>query len=469
MTRHRRSDGGVRWPGILAIVVACGGSPSTPPPMTDAGPTGVAQLTGSVAMHDFGFVGVNTPSSALSFVVTNVGDGPSASLLLRLEGANAAEFRYVVPQCANSLPPGESCTFAISLYPTSVGPRSARFVVTSGTVETSVMLLATSGIEADASITPFFWQPNAVHVGATSPEFTFTLTNDGDRATGDLVASLAGQSPQSFEITTNTCGVLAPSATCTIGVVFHATAAGVRNALLWVDGSPGGTATSSLRGTGTNDTFGITPPTHGFGGVKVNLRTVPFTFTVINTGTTTSEPLVTLMDGANPTEFGIENDGCTGVMLAAGATCTVGVHSYPAITGNMSANLRVTTATTGDGTAAVSATGLFDSTPPFFTDQSSLVFGAVPIGQQSGAQTITVTNLGFDEYSGALLTSLAGANAGQFAITNDGCDLVDLAPSATCTIGVRFQPTTAGSLAAELKIVGGGDRTRTVTLSGSGT
>jgi hypothetical protein len=78
-----------------------------------------------------------------------------------------------------------------------------------------------------------------------------------------------------------------------------------------------------------------------------------------------------------------------------------------------------------------------------------------------------VKNQKFDIYSGALNVSLAGVNAGQFAIASNGCNLVDLAPSETCSIGVRFQPTMAGPLTAELTITGA-NRTRTVALSGAG-
>jgi hypothetical protein len=468
MTRHRRSHGGVRWPSILVIVAACGGGPSTPP--ADAGldspDTSGAQLAGSVAAHDFGFVGVHVGSSPFSYVVTNVGEGPSAPLQLQLESTSSTEFQYTVSQCANSLQPGESCTFELSIYPITIGPKSARFAVTAGTAETSVMLLATSAVGADVDISPSFWEPYAVHVGATPPEATFTVTNVGGITTGDLVASLAGQAPQSFEITTSTCGALAPSATCTIGVAFHPTAAGMRRAQLRVSGSPGGTSISDLTGTATGDTFGITPATYGFGSSFIGLRRVPRTFTVINTGTTTSDPLVTSLGGANPTEFGIESDGCTGVALAPDAICTVGVHYYPTSTGIKSASLRVTTATTGDGTAAVSGQGITGG-PVLSPNPSSLAFGNVPIGQPSSVQTITVKNSSFESYSGAIHTSLGGANANQFAIASDGCNLVDLAPNATCTIGVRLQPAQAGALGAVLTIAGG-NGARTVALSGSG-
>jgi hypothetical protein len=221
------------------------------------------------------------------------------------------------------------------------------------------MLLATSAVGADVEMTPFIWEPYAVHVGATSPEVVFTVSNAGGIPTSNLTASLAGQSPQSFEITTNTCGALAPSAICTIGVAFHPTAAGVRKAQLRVSGSPGGTFTSYLTGTATDDTFGITPATYGFGSAMIGTSTVPRTFTVINTGSTTSDPLVTSLGGANPTAFGIESDGCAGVTLAPGATCTVGVHLHPMTSGSVSASFRVTTATTGEGTAAVSGQGFF--------------------------------------------------------------------------------------------------------------
>ena len=111
--------------------------------------------------------------------------------------------------------------------------------------------------------------------------------------------------------------------------------------------------------------------------------------------------------------------------------------------------------------------GVINNGAVFFLNKGALAFGNVPLGQPSAAQIIVVANVSSNYYSGVLHTSLGGANAGEFAITNDTCNLIDLAPGETCTLGVRLQPAQTGALGAVLAIAGG-NGTRTVALSGSG-
>ena len=80
---------------------------------------------------------------------------------------------------------------------------------------------------------------------------------------------------------------------------------------------------------------------------------------------------------------------------------------------------------------------------------ASLAFGNRAVGTSSANQAITVTNTGNATLlvSGATFT---GTNANQFALTN-GCSTV--APGGSCTINVRFAPTSAGAKTASVSIV----------------
>ena len=92
-------------------------------------------------------------------------------------------------------------------------------------------------------------------------------------------------------------------------------------------------------------------------------------------------------------------------------------------------------------------------------------FAAVIIGCVSSTQTATFTNTG-STASGVLSTSLTGSDPGMFHITNDGCAGQDLAPAASCTVAVRFAPTSAGAKMAAL-VVTGSIVTVSVGLSGT--
>ena len=61
------------------------------------------------------------------------------------------------------------------------------------------------------------------------------------------------------------------------------------------------------------------------------------------------------LDGTNASEFRLIDDTCTGIALAPGATCSVGVYALAATSGTKTANLRFTTATTGSGAATIEA------------------------------------------------------------------------------------------------------------------
>lgn len=107
------------------------------------------------------------------------------------------------------------------------------------------------------------------------------------------------------------------------------------------------------------------------------------------------------------------------------------------------------------------------STPPTASlSSASLAFADQVVGTP-GTQTLTLTNT-----SAATLPyvnpqlSLEGDNAGDFSVS--GCS-TPVAPGASCTLAVAFEPTATGGRAASLRIVdnavGGG---WTVPLSGTG-
>ena len=96
-------------------------------------------------------------------------------------------------------------------------------------------------------------------------------------------------------------------------------------------------------------------------------------------------------------------------------------------------------------------------------------FAATTVGQTSST-TVTVSNPG-----GAALVlpasavSLTGADAGQFTITGDICSGATVPPFGSCTVTVRFSPSSTGGKTAGLRVVSNGAYSPdTVALSGTG-
>ena len=106
-----------------------------------------------------------------------------------------------------------------------------------------------------------------------------------------------------------------------------------------------------------------------------------------------------------------------------------------------------------------------------FRTPTTLSFGTLAVGSLSPLQNVTVRNDGTANLVIGTI-SVGGTNASQFVKTTpkDFCSGQTLAPSGTCTVGVKFQPTTTGLKNATLQIPSNDPVTNpaTVTLSGTG-
>ena len=96
----------------------------------------------------------------------------------------------------------------------------------------------------------------------------------------------------------------------------------------------------------------------------------------------------------------------------------------------------------------------------------SLAFGNQPINTTSTVKSVTMTNASPKAVAIGNI-KLAGTGATQFSSTNN-CG-ASLAGNTSCTINVKFRPTTKGGKSATLNVNGGGGGLRTVTLTGTGT
>jgi len=85
-------------------------------------------------------------------------------------------------------------------------------------------------------------------------------------------------------------------------------------------------------------------------------------------------------------------------------------------------------------------------------DPTSWDFGDVIVGYSS-AKTVTISNTGAGDLNIDML-SLTGSNSDQFSIpvADDHCSSQTVVPSASCTVDVKFSPTSLGEKSATLKI-----------------
>ena len=96
-----------------------------------------------------------------------------------------------------------------------------------------------------------------------------------------------------------------------------------------------------LSGTGTVAISAVSPSSHNFGDVIVGNSSSAQTFTVSNTGTANLVIGTITLAGANPAEFGKQNDNCSGQTIAPSGSCSVQAVFSPTSVGSLNANLSI--------------------------------------------------------------------------------------------------------------------------------
>lgn len=260
---------------------------------------------------------------------------------------------------------------------------------------------------------------------------------------------------------------------------FPQTSKGAKTATVTATASAGGSATVTLNGTATGPlTIGPDPtefPDVFLGAASATNTTLATTLTVgdpiigeVKTLTVRNEGIVNqgilgvALGGTNAADFGIVDDGCTGLTLAPTESCPIVVIFAPIAAGAKTATVTVT-ASTGGETATAQLTG--NASNPYavtvapLTADFSPAPGLVPVPQGKGSAwaTFTISNpaaaprsgklsYGFGSCAGLttsttdfeLFTALSGAYpTGSCGDSNTA----QLDPAGTCTIQARFKPT----------------------------
>jgi len=91
------------------------------------------------------------------------------------------------------------------------------------------------------------------------------------------------------------------------------------------------------------------------------------------------------------------------------------------------------------------------------------VFPVTALNTDSAEVRFRITNHNASESRALGVPSLDGPNADQFLLVNDSCNGASLLPNQSCTVGVKFHPTSQGSKAANLLFAS--DDTETPTLT----
>jgi hypothetical protein len=397
--------------------------------------------------------------------VTGTPNGSASINSISITGTDPGDYSQT-NTCGISVAVGSSCTISVTFDPTLGGTRSATLSV-SDNATGSPQTVTMTGTGTAVELTPSSLTFSSQTVGTTSAPQTVTLTNAGAKATLSVTAiSFAGTDPGDFAQTNNcTVAVIRPGQSCTINVTFTPAATGTRTASLSITDNGGGSPqTVSVTGTGTssgNPVVTLAPTSLNFGKQVLGISSAAQPVTLTNTGTAVLNLTSIAIAGTDPADFS-ETNNC-GTTVAANASCTINVTFDPTMGGTRTGTVSVTDNASGSPqTVTLTGTGTAVQLVP-----ASLTFASQTVGTTSPAQTVTATNVSSKAIISITSIAVTGANAGDFAQTNN-CGS-SIKPLASCTISVTFTPTAKGSRAASVTLTdNGGGGTQTVSLTGTG-
>lgn len=324
---------------------------------------------------------INPPSVALAatvigavsppatFRVTNVGDAPSGPISGQFGAAPFSSVPAADGCTGRTLAPGADCTFGIVFAPDQRGPAQSQISITGepgGAVHAAVsatgLAPASISISDSSGPDPVNWDFGPTVIGQDASPHSYDITNDGDVATGALTAEFTGASFSDFVLAGGSClggATLGPGSTCTVIANFHPLASGPKETTLAVSGTPGGSVSTRVTGSGqTPSALVLSPLLHNYGGVPFN-SFKDFTFSIINSGQASSSAITLSISGTNANRFAVlsAGDTCTGQSLGNGASCSFTVRFTPGNTGAKTAFVSFSAAQGGAGSARLDGTG----------------------------------------------------------------------------------------------------------------
>jgi Beta-propeller repeat len=406
------------------------------------------------------------------------------------------------PGPAGGLPGGQMCTFSIAFTPpanaTPLNFLSGSFTVTDS--DPAFLFVSLFG-------TPI--NPNATLISSTGailfgrvPDGILTASSafveNGGNTNLTVAPTLNTTAPAgTFQLVNSCTTSVAPASSCGLGINFTPPTPGPFFATLTIAGTnpAGGPATNSPQIVQISGT--------GVAATTANLAPNPLVFPAVPMGQTSAVEYAflsntgksidfmqsqTIAPGTFQNDFNPNNNGKAPFNtlcfpndpLNPQGVCVIGVTFTPSTTGLETATLQVTD-TSSTSPLSITLQGGQAAGPPIVQlSTNTLNFNAQALNQQSGEQTVTVTNTGA---SGLTITAIAATGDFQcFAQGVQTCALPNqqtlnppcttvapLAPAASCDISVAFTPTALGTRNGMLSITdNAAGSPQTVTLTGTG-
>jgi hypothetical protein len=433
--------------------------------------SGAATLAPSTVA--FGSLTNGSTSAPVTVTLSNQGIAPLTVASVAIGGNNKFAFSTSADTCTGvAVPIGGSCTVDVRFIPTTLGAKTANLVFTHNGIGSTSVALSGTGVPPGgvAALSPSSIAFGSIANGTVSSPTTVTLTNNGtDPLTVSSVA-IGGNNRFAFSTSADTCtGVAVPiGGSCTVDAKFVPTTLGAKTATVVFTHNGSGNTSVALSGTAVppGGVAALSPSSIAFGSIPNNTQSAPTTVTLTNNGTGPLMVSSVALGGDNRFAFAVSNNTCT-APVPVGGTCTVDVRFTPTTLGAKVASVVFSHNGSGATSVALSGTSAASSGVAALSP-SSIAFGSIPDNTQSAPTTVTLTNNG----TGPLTVSsvaFGGENKFAFSLSNNTCTGATVPAGGTCTVDVRFTPTTLGSKVASVVFSHNGGGNTSVALSGTST
>ena len=440
-----------------------------------AAPQGKIELSALTLAFDDTVV---TSSATLPVTIRNTGTLALNFTAFSIGGASGAEFSQS-GSCSPTVPLAilAECTVNVVFRPTAAGPHSASLTVQSdGSNGAATLSLTGIGLPAPAPVVTLTPTPTlefgAQTVSGLYPPRQVLLTNSGN---ADLIVSNIVVTGTAYTAsgTSNCPTTLGAGSSCAIVVSFLApSVAGFDGNVRVTSNAVGSPHAVGLHGSGTTAAVPV-------------LRWVP-AITMLNFGNVSSGAIsavqsatlknegpggvrLSFFNAVGPDGFAFPVDAGTCPLegpLFEGTTCRIDIRFAPASAGNKRGEVQVASSGSAPPPLALTGTGLSGPAPALGMTATTLDLGSSTVGSASLPATLVLTSNG----SGILNVSSIELT-GPYAIQSTTCPAAPftLNSGVTCSIALKFQPTSAGVSTGNLRVVSDASpAVRDIALKGNG-
>lgn len=421
---------------------------------------------------DLGEQRVGVRGAAGEVVFVNRTGGPVSVNKTVVSGSSS--FAVVEDGCRESVvPSGDRCSIALTFLPVEDGPVTGRLRLSAtGASEDSTVGLAGLGVTPRLAVAQTAVDFKQQRVGFESAPRRLRFTNSGTATLTFQSSAISGREAGDFLVRANQCvgKAMAPGKSCSLDVGFSPARRGPRAATLIVD--PGfdlPVVRIGLSGSGAVSALKVRPSRLDFGDVYLG-RFEELDLAITNDGAARLQLAGLRFEGDDASAFALTEMGCAlDAGLAPGAGCRFKIAFEGTVAKTHRAEL-VLSYNGPDSPAKIQLTGIARTPAPAFRiSTDSLDLGSARVGGRGEIGTVVISNPGA-AWLDLKSVVLRGDHAEDFQLVAGTCDGVTaLAPSGSCTVGVRLAPGAVGPRRGTIVVRhGAGAGVAQVSLRGTG-